>query len=253
MVHGTIAYIIGDGSHTMYTYQLDTDKWSKHSKCPHTYPGLVIINDMLTAVGGKKGYGLTNKVVSWKHTEWVEEFPPMHTPRKEPAIMHCGTYVITVGGDCREREVEVLHIPSLLWSTVTSLPRPLPDITGTLCCDSIIAMDWYGSAYMMKIDSLISSIQLEKSPSGHSEWMPLSICPVGFGGPTLANYNGESLVVSYNGIFQRQEKEWMKIGDMPVPMCDCIVFVMCDQVVVVGGRPPGLFTHTDAVRVAMTL
>ena len=255
MVHGTIAYVIGDRSQTVYSYRLDRDKWNKHSECPHVNPGLVIINDLLTAVGGRVGDGSTEKLTTLTRNNWVETFPPMQTPRVNPAVVHYGDYVIAVGGN-REERVELLHIPSLLWSTVTSLPSPLSDITATLCHDEIIAMDRQGCGWTMNIELLLSSeIQLEGSSTALSQWTSLPKCPVGYGwyvGSTLSSLSGQPLVVSYDGIFQLQERQWVRIGDMPVPRGYCIVCVVCDQMVVVGGLPgyPG-YTSTDAVRVAV--
>ena len=250
VVHGTTAYVIGHGSQTVYCYRLDKDKWNKHSDCPHVNPGLVIINDFLTAVGGEEEHLITRKLCSWKRIKWVEMFPPMQTPRKDPAVVHYGNYVIVVGGDHEERGVELLHIPSLLWSTVTSLPSPLSRITATLCHDEIIAMDWHGYGWTMNINSLISSFSLEESSTEHSQWSSLPRCPVDC--PTLSSLSGQPLVVSHNGIFQLQERQWVTIGDMPVPIEYCIVCVVCDQMVVVGGWITGcLSPPTDAVHVAV--
>ena len=249
VVHGTIAYIIGRGSQTIYSYRLDGDKWNKHSECPHVYPGLVIINDLLTAVGGRVGGDSTKKVTTLTRNNWVETFPPMQTVRESPAVVHYGDYVIAVGGDREGRGVELLHIPSLLWSTVTSLPSPLSRITVTLCHDEIIAMDWLGCGWTMNIKPLLSEIRLEGSSTALSQWTSLPQCPVVLGGPTLSSLSGQPLVVSHNGIFQLQERQWVRIGDMPVPSGYCIVCVVCDQMVVVGGR----YTSTDAVRVAVIL
>ena len=256
MVHSTIAYVIGRGSQTVYSYQLDGDKWDKHSECLHMNPGLVIINDLLTTVGGKEEHHITKKLFSWQGTKWVETFPPMQTPREDPAVVHYGNYVIAVGGDCVGRGVELLHIPSLLWSTVTSLPSPLSGITATLFHDEIIAMDRKGYGWTMNIELLLSAISFEESSTEHSEWRSLPQCPVvwyGYAGPTLSSLGGQPLVVSQNGIFQLQERQWVRIGDMAIPMFDCIVCVVCDQMVVVGGCPPdftGNLTSTDTVLVA---
>ena len=249
MTYGTVAYIIGRDSHTIYSYKLDSDKWEEHSKCPHVNPGLVIINDFLTAVGGKEGDSITNNVVSFNCTEWMKVFPPMQTARDDPAVVHYGNYVIALGGGHEERGVELLNVNSLLWSTVTSLPKPVTNITATLHHENIIAMDYRGYAYTISIDSL----------KKHYQWMPLPRCPVDYndtliGGPPLTTLHGRCLVVSYKGVFQLQDREWVMIGDTSVPMLYSIVCVMCDRMVVVGGRIPPAFslrTVTDAVRVAI--
>ena len=259
MVHGTIAYVIGRGSQTIYSYRLDRDKWNKRSECPHVNPGLVIINDLLTAVGGGVGGDSTKKLTTLTRNNWVETFPPMQTPRVEPAVVHYGDYVIVVGGDREERGVELFHIPSLLWSTVTSLPSPLYNITATLCHDEIIAMDYRGCGCTMNIKLLLSEIRLEGSSTALSQWTSLPECPVVW--PTLSSLSGQPLVVSLIGIFQLKERQWVRIGDVPVLMYHCIVCVVCDQMVVVGGRYTAIdailggtltgYTSTDAVRVAV--
>lgn len=250
-VHGDIAYIIGRKSHTIYSYHLDEDKWTEYCQCPYTNPGLAIINGLLTAVGGKEGDRLTNKVMSWNHREWLEVIPPMHTPRRGPALMYYDTYLIAVGGNHKETGVEILNIPSLFWTKVTSLPRPLDLCTVTQCYDDIIAMDVHGRAYKTNVDSLISLVQSKASSTEHSQWMPPSKCPVYATGPTVTTFYGHTLAVSNDGIFQLCEKQWMWIGDLPVPVYDSIVCVVCDKMVVVGGCTL-LFTSTDAVRVAVT-
>ena len=249
VVHGTIAFIIDYDSQTIYSYRLDGDKWNKHSKCPHVNPGLVIINDLLTAVGGRVGGDSTKKVTTLTRNNWVETFPPMQTSRERPAVVRYGDYVIAVGGDREKRGVELLHIPSLLWSTVTSLPSPLSTITATLCHDEIIAMDYRGYGWTMNIKSVFTAIRLEGSSTALSQWTSLPQCPVGYG-PTLSSLSGQPLVVSLNGIFQLQERQWVRIGDMPVPSDYCIVCVVCDQMVVVGGSTG---SSTGAVRVAVVV
>ena len=102
----------------------------------------------------------------------------------------------------------------------------------------------------MNIKLLLSSeIQLEGSSTALSQWTSLPMCPVVWE-PTLSSLSGQPLVVSYDGIFRLQERQWVRIRDMPVPSDYCIVCVVCDQMVVVGGQT-GYLTPTDAVRVAV--
>ena len=67
VVHDTTAYIIGADSCTVYSYKVDGDEWNKHSECPHINPGLIIINNLLTAVGSKEEGRPTGKLCTWKH------------------------------------------------------------------------------------------------------------------------------------------------------------------------------------------
>ena len=182
----------------------------------------------------------------------MEEFPRMQIPRAEPGLVNHSTYIIAVGGDREEKEVELLDTSSLVWSTVSSLPKPVRNITTTLCQGDIIAMDRYGYTYATKIDPLISAA---RSSGERSKWLPLPRCPVHFIGPTLTTFHGQPVVVQYDGTYQLYKGQWVKTGDLRVPMYHCIVQVVCDQMVVVGGCDllPGRYvstTSTDAVRVA---
>ena len=111
-------------------------------------------------------------------------------------------------------------------------------------------MDCWGYACMINVKSLNAAIQLEGSSTELSQWMSLPTCPVVWQGPTLSSLSGQPLALSRNGIFQLQERQWVSIGDMCVPMYDCIACVVCDQMVVVGGRS-GYCPPTAAVRVAV--
>ena len=115
-------------------------------------------------------------------------------------------------------------------------------------------MDGVGYACMINVKSLNAQIRLEGSSTEHSQWTSLPQCPVGWAGPTLSSLSGQCLALSLDGIFQLQERQWVRIGDMCVPSKYCIVCVVCDQMVVVGGYTDPLLTgltSTDAVRVAV--
>ena len=225
VAHGNTIYVIGHGSPTVHSYKLDTNVWNHDelSPCPHTKPGLVVVNNLLTAVGGQERVHLTNKLVSWKHGGWVEEFPPMQTPRKEPGLIGNDTHIVAVGGDHKGREVEVFHIPTQVWSTVTNLPTRLQYITATLCHDDIIAVGRLGSAYAINMDALISR---------PTQWANLPNCPQW---STLTTFHGHTLLVHYNGIHELREGQWVRIGNMSVPKALPIVCVVGNQMVVVGG------------------
>lgn len=234
VVHGTIAYIIGRNSRTLYRYQSDKDKWREHSQCPHVNPGLALINDMLTAVGGKERDRATNKLVSWNEEKWVEEFPPMKTPREEPAVVSHGLCVVALGGDVEQRGVEVFNVSSSLWTTVTSLPTPAPRITAALCRGNIVAMtnDGYAMSTNFPVtDSAIRSIQWKDLPYKR------------FVGPTLTAFRGQTVVAHNDGLHQLCEGKWVEVGSTPLPVMYSIVWVVDDQMVVVGGD----MSYTSAV------
>ena len=66
VVHHNTIYCISHYSNTVYQYQPDEDEWQKHSHSPQSQTGLAIIEDLLTAIGGKECSGETNKLLSWR-------------------------------------------------------------------------------------------------------------------------------------------------------------------------------------------
>ena len=144
-----------------------------------------------------------------------------------PAVVRHGTYVIALGGDLEQRGVEVLNIPSLLWSTVTSLPTPAPRITATLCCGDIVVMT--NDGYTMSTDFFATDSAL---PSPQWKQLPYQR----FVGPALTSFCGQTVVVHNDGIHQLREGEWLQAGDTPLPMMYPVVCVVDDQMVVVGGE-----------------
>ena len=251
VAHGDTIYVIGCGLYKVHSYRLDTNVWNQDevSPCPHTKPGLVIINNLLTAVGGLDRGRPTKKLITWKLGKWVKEFPPMQTPRMEPGLISKGTHVVAVGGDRKATGVEMFHIPTQVWSTVTSLPTRLQYITATLCHDDIIAVGRFGSAYTISMNALISK-------PIYTQWTSLPKCQ---GWSTLTTFHGRTVLVHYTGIYELQDRKWIQIGHMSVPKTLPIVCVAGEQMVVVGGCdklfPPNigglhLPTTTSTVRVA---
>ena len=162
----------------------------------------------------------------------------MRTPRKEPALISSSAYIVALGGDRERKEVEVFHIPTQHWLTVTRLPIRLKNITATLCHDDIIAVGRLGSAYKISMDALISKL---------SQWTELNGC------------QRWSTLTTFHGIHELREGEWVRIGNMSVPKALPIVCVAGNQMVVVGGCDRllptdlgglDLNTSTNTVRVA---
>ena len=77
------------------------DKWEKLPQCPYLNSGLVVIDSVLTAVGGWN-ISYTNKLVTLRQSRWVEEYPPMNTARSRHAVVSTSDgghmNVIAIGG-----------------------------------------------------------------------------------------------------------------------------------------------------------
>ena len=126
----------------IYCYDYCSKQWSKLPDCPTVFFALVIINDLLTTVGGIK----SNKLFSFSEgkwfskDKWVEKFPPMPTKREYPAAV-CTGHSLVVAGGLDEGEdlptVEVMDISTQQWFTAASLPRGIYRASMTGCGDNL--------------------------------------------------------------------------------------------------------------------
>ena len=259
VVHHNIVYCISYDSYTVYAYQPDEDEWQEHSYCPHRDPGLAIIKDLLTVIGGKEEEGRkTNKLLSWRDGRWEEVFPPMNTARWDHAVLSEDDYVIAVGG-YDETSVELFTVSTNTWSTVTSLPQPLYHITATLSCNILYTMDWDGQTFSISMSHWTKNTSREP-PRPHPTWQPLPHdAPVV--GSTLTTVCGEVMAVggmrgsTHTGdVYQLRQREWVRIGCMDTARYYPIVAVLRvpgHSMLVVGGSSPSSLSSLTAVELAV--
>ena len=266
VVHLNTVYCISHSSSIVYRYHFKEDEWETHSCCPHLKSGLAVISELLTAIGGRKNLTLkkTNKLVSWRDRQWEEVFSPMNTARYDHAVVSNDSYVIAAGGANDEISVELFTISANTWSTVTSLPQPLPRITAALCDGCMYAMDDYGYAFSIRLSDLTKDVSRDQ-PTLQSSWLTLK-CPAPSESSTLCavTVNGMMVAVAVggskeNGIPDKDiykysvfSGKWIKVGCMDTPRFLPIVAVLPgDSIVVVGGRsqaklsPISLFTTVE--------
>ena len=106
---------------SLFHWQCDyhSKKWSELSSCPETDYALVVINNLLTTVGGRHNF---NKLFSFCTTpegNWVERFPPMPHGRVCPAAVCTGPALIVTSGSNEHSEaqytVDVMDTSTLQW------------------------------------------------------------------------------------------------------------------------------------------
>ena len=258
VVHHNIVYCVSSSSYTVYAYQPDEDEWQEHSHCPHKWTGLAIIKDLLTVVGGLEEGRKTNKLLSWRDGRWEEVFPPMNTARWNHVVLSEDDYVIAVGGD-GETSVELFTVSTNTWSTVTSLPQPLPEITATLSCNILYAMDWYGRTFSISMSHWTKNTSREL-PRPHPIWQPLPH-DAPFWASTLTTVCGEVMAVggmrgytATGNVYQLRQREWVRIGCMHTARRCPIVAVLRvpgHSMLVVGGSPTPTSPLLTAVELAV--
>ena len=283
-LNGT-AYFTPYGSHVLYKYQVDEDKWTELPLCPQANYGLTIIETLPTAIGGVKGEKdpdhevvenghPVNTLVSFNGTQWVEKFPPMIIARSRPAIVSTctpdgDTTTIAAGGwghdgDWWTDVVEYYSSMTGCWTRLIDMPLRLPGIAAALCGDQLYLLDWGDSVYTCSLQELIMTSEAVLSIDGKvtekylSVWKSIPNAPTLWSTPAivcgkLVVVGGHTRPNPTNAIHMYNGGEWMCIGHMSSARRDSIVAVTCDdKMIVVGGLDPEVTDDVEIFSVTCT-
>ena len=129
-VDGRILYVTV--SHQVYAHTIGTSSWSQLPEGPTNSCPLVIINNLLTLVGGNRSGTTYNQLFSLtgegSRRKWTEEFPPVPTKRYGVIALCTGTALIVAGGNedySSGKAVEVMNTETKQWFTAPDIPKPL--------------------------------------------------------------------------------------------------------------------------------
>ena len=247
-----IVYCMKYGSNSVYRYQLREDEWNDLPSCPYRNSGLVVIDGVLTAVGGRDGSRRTNKIFTLRQSRWVKEYPPMNTARSSPDVVsifdgrHMNVIIIVIGGYVGGRwsdAVELYNTGSSTWSQITSLPQPLTRPSAAICDNQLYVIGDDGDGYLCSLQTLLSSDQPISSQSitRSLTWTPLPRLPVTYS--TAATLCGQLMIIGgkrdrspVNSIHQLVDGEWVNTGSMSSCRYWCLLASPSpDKMVVVGG------------------
>ena len=255
-----IVYCSPSNSKSVYRYQLREDQWNDLPSCPYKNSGLVVIDGVLTAVGGVEGSRRTNKLFTLRQSRWVEEYPPVKTARSFPAVVSTSDgqhmNVIVIGGYSGGGSwwidviiggwidaVELYNTGSSTWSQITSLPQPLTFPSATICDNQLYVIGTHGDGHSCSLQALLSSDHPIRSQSitRSLSWTPLPRLPVTWS--TAATLCGQLVIIggkrdvsTVNSIHQLVDGQWVNIGSMSSVRRLCLVASPSpDKMVVVGG------------------
>ena len=275
-VDGSRAYFQPEG-HEVFAYTFSDKKWSELPKCPNRDFGLAVVNGLLTAIGGEMpNHGVTNLLLSFINSKWIEQFPPMPTKRWLTITVCSGRSLVTAGGVGEGgkylRTVEVMDTGTLQWSTASSLPHPLVQATATLCGDQVYMLGGWDqscrskSVYTCSLaallktckpQSLLSRLRTLSLASEPKVWVQLADTPyyrsaiVSIQGQLLAVGGCDSTNKNTTGIlmYNTTTNSWKIISCMKIPRQQCSVAVLPhNELMIVGGCTPGGLT--DSVEIA---
>ena len=241
-------------------YKYDNNQWSVLPPLQQFYGIPVNINDQLTIISGKCSthpYKPTNLVTTYDDNSWKNTYPNLSVGRVNPAVVPYYQYVIVAGGRDHDNNVldsiEVFDIAKTHWMIVnTHLPKPMYEISATICGDSFTIVGYTGVGYVcsgeaftIPIDDILSVPQkiLSSTDKDNTKWhqlanapywntalVPNSSPPVIIGGDN-DQYNGVDDITIYNNT----SKKWNKISSLPINCAWTTVAVINQSIIVMGG------------------
>ena len=277
-----MAYFNGSDSTKVYSYDSDTQKWRQLPDTPHTqYTTLVVVQHILTMVGGYVSGKVTNSLLSLmgegRAVKWLPHYPAMPTARCCTAAVCSGHSLIVAGGlgDGYNRlaTVEVLDIDTKQWSTACSLPHPLSSATISICRERLYLMGGYDkpgrgtrSVLTCSIPELLQSqtekLRTEPEPDRQTtKWRHIVDAPSSLS--SCATLCGQLVAVggwkddkhtSAIFVYKETTDSWEAMGDMPTARYLALVAILNGKLMAVGGSVGGcvrvgLGTETDVVEI----
>ena len=146
VVDGNTVYINQGGSFKIYSCQITSreQQWSTLPDNKYSNSSLVVIDSVLTSVGGSRYPEYTNSLLSLTggggRRQWCEVFPAMPTARSCTVSVTTQHTLIVAGGCDGVKNldiVEVMDTPTKQWSTASRSPHPFGEISGTICGDKL--------------------------------------------------------------------------------------------------------------------
>ena len=173
-VKGDSVYVNPSGSSTLYEYQSLEDKWTNKIQCDRKSFGLVVVDKLLTLVGGEifdsstptsnsddedeSACEVTNSLTSLftePTPKWVEHFNPMKIKRRNVVACCTPNHLVVAGGYINRKkcfyrvdynclEVEVMEIKTKKWNSTQQIPKQSQLVSSAvyfgntvyLCCNS---------------------------------------------------------------------------------------------------------------------
>ena len=269
-------------STSVHTYDLQKEEWGRVTNCSYFYSCLVIVQGMLTTVGGGPYGRPTNSLLSLTgeggDSKWSPLFPAMPTKRRDTAAVYDGCSLIVAGGYDgvnRLATVEVLDTNTRQWSTASSLLHPYTVATLGICGDRLYMLGGYDqpglqgtrSVLTCSVPELLQSCQTQslagwlrtltlkkKQVWRHVADAPheLSTCSVLCGRlVAVGGFDEAGKDTTAISVYNENTDSWETMADMPTARCGALVATVSGKMMVIGGLV-GL-TALDTVEIGTVL
>ena len=265
----TSLYVRIDGM-KVYSYTASSSTWSQLPDGPTNACPLVIVNNLLTLVGGCQGSVATNELFSLttagdgdrKWSAWTTEFPPMPTGRYGSTALCNKTDLIVAGGlsspKTKLKIVEVMNTETFQWSTAVDLPQPLSCAPSAVCGDQIYVLSLRGASKLTYTCSM-STLKSSHATASTTLWSSVAAPPLS--STTCVSLNGHLLAIGGCSIlsntptaavyvYDPNMDSWKVISHMTRPRSECFAAAFPDNHLTVVGGWSDDEGKTDSMEVA---
>lgn len=281
--NGNKVYFNHNNDHRVFVYDSDGNTWLSLPECPYTDFGLVVINNLVTAVGGdtstsERRCSPTNELLSlMRGQRWQQHFPVMPTKRFEPAVA-CTNHVLVVAGGKTElgggrlQRVELMDLTTMQWFKAASLPIPVNGMSMSMAGQWLYMLGGFDErgasvavfrcnvATLQRSSSLHSRFRRSFSTRSTQVWQACENVPVYYATCTVL----QNELIAVGGVdsdhqpsakihvYSSNTGSWQVIGHMGTARYDCLVASVSQgqRLVVVGGCTSSSWeSWTDVVEV----
>ena len=161
-------YAKPDDSDAIVKYSLSQDAWIPLPPCPTYQHGLATLNEELIVIGGKgrdSSHRGTDDVYTFRSNDWMEDLPPMPTPRSLlSTASHENRLIIAAGGVNEVKSngeyvltdvVEIYIKEDRQWYTTKRLPLPNYSFSISIVGDTCYAL---GESYELNYTTLYTTL-----------------------------------------------------------------------------------------------
>ena len=258
---GSKAYFRPSDSSEIYEFCTDSGEWNQLLSCTSRSSTLVVIENLLTIIGG-------SHCLSLRLNKWKSIHPPLHYGRYNSTAINCGGYLVVAGGIGENGRslpsVEVLKLDTKQWITCSSLPFPIYSASGVAINDTLYLLGGFSkpsdgpvcSVLTCSLKALVSSgMSSTRSSSWHpgdysslpaSVWHRLADLP--FSGATCVTAHDHLFAIggrdkhnAQNSIytFDFAKNSWKSLSRLKSARSDCLVSVVStdskSKLIIVGG------------------
>lgn len=256
-------YFISEESEDVRMYDVEKDDWTVLRKCPYHDPSLVVLDGLLTAVGGRKRDEnnrdqFSNKLISLSNRRWIEKFPAMpvdpalgvDSRGMLPGVAKHGNTLLVLGSQNPAsdpvKKSRMLDLETSEWTELCDLPDRLYNATTVICGDEVFSV---GGSVWRRVFQCFFDELVDSSKSTGDVWNSIADLP--YVKATCTSLCGQLVAVGGWGeapnnkmvntisAYDPNKDEWYTIGKLALPRTQPHVLRLSeDTLLVVGGHSP---------------